>query len=278
MKKLLLCLLTLLFTLSNAQKIPFILLPSGHIVIKAKVEGVEGNFIFDTGSGLNVFFSDFVSKFPNNPSSNNFFTGFRATGERLDMPIFKSKEIVFANTTFNDMPFSTVDMKVPGVDGLISLKMFENINILIDYNKQEIELMSYIPKSTKFIEIFTSTQADDTIDIFTKVVLNNKISIKVMLDSGAGKDSFWFSSKLINILNIRQESLDSFEKRSEINQGIKTKFYKGKLETISNKYSTVTNPNVLFVDNLIYEGKTGLNWLGNRLVFSLKNKKIYLLD
>ncbi|HLT86257.1 MAG TPA: hypothetical protein VKZ57_01630 [Sphingobacterium sp.] len=43
-----------------AQKIPIDILPSGHIITKATIDGKEGNFIFDTGGGINLFFESFA--------------------------------------------------------------------------------------------------------------------------------------------------------------------------------------------------------------------------
>ncbi|MFC3159949.1 retropepsin-like aspartic protease [Chryseobacterium arachidis] len=262
-----------------AQKTPFTLLPSGHIVVKAKIEGVEGNFIFDTGAGINLYFNDFVAKLPQKPSSYNFFTGFRATGERIDIPLFRNNEINFSGKTFKDVPFSSVDMKIPGIDGLISLKMLENTDVIIDYNKNEISFTDASPKSySKSIDIFLSTQSDDTVDIFTYAVLNNKYKIKVMLDSGAGNNSFWLSDKLMNTLGIDSKNMQMIEKESEFNKAVKTKIYKGNIESISNNYAKAEKPNVLFVENLIYEGKTSLNWLGKKIVISIKDKKIFILE
>ncbi|MGV0828078.1 hypothetical protein ACTS9D_01320 [Empedobacter brevis] len=34
------------------------LLPSGHIITKATIDGKEGNFIFDIGRGINLFFEN----------------------------------------------------------------------------------------------------------------------------------------------------------------------------------------------------------------------------
>ncbi len=34
------------------DEIPFELLPSGHILVKAKIDNVQGSFIFDTGAGI----------------------------------------------------------------------------------------------------------------------------------------------------------------------------------------------------------------------------------
>ena len=271
----------LMFTSSQifSQTIPFVLLPSGHIVIKAKVEGLEGNFIFDTGAGINIFFNDFVSRFKNKPSSSNFMTGFRATGERLDIPLFKTKEIHFANETFRNTPFSTIDMKIPGVDGLISLKMFESSNITVDYEKQEISINTASPESySKAIDIFISTHADNTLDISTSMTLDNTHKIKVLLDSGAGSGSFWLSDKLIKILGVNTSTLEVAKKESEINSQIKNTISRGKLDVIGNEFVKVYKPKVVFVENLIYEGKTGIDWIGKKFVISIKNRKIYLLE
>ncbi|KQT24425.1 hypothetical protein ASG22_10480 [Chryseobacterium sp. Leaf405] len=279
MKNTILTFLLMLSTSIMAQKTPFTLLPSGHIVVKAKIEGIEGNFIFDTGAGINLFFNDFVAKLPQKPTSYNFFTGFRATGERIDIPLFRNNEVSFSNKTFKNVPFSSMDMKLPGIDGLISLKMLENTDVVIDYGKNEISFTDASPKSySKSIDIFLSTQSDDTVDIFTYAVLNNKYKIKVMLDSGAGNNSFWLSDKLINTLGIDPKTMQVIEKESEFNKAVKTKIYKGSIEALSNDYAKIEKPNVLFVENLIYEGKTSLNWIGKKIVISIKNKKIYILE
>ncbi|WP_313265201.1 hypothetical protein [Sphingobacterium sp.] len=60
-----------------AQSIPLQLLPSGHILVEAEIEGKRGNFIFDTGGGINLFFDDFAKELKKN-ESYNFLTAFRA--------------------------------------------------------------------------------------------------------------------------------------------------------------------------------------------------------
>lgn len=279
MKKILFAFLLSMTTQAFSQNVPFKTLPSGHIIVPAKIEGIEGNFILDTGAGINLFFNDFAAKFSQKPSSYNFFTGFRATGERIDIPLFTSKETILGKNSFKNIPFSTVDMKIPGIDGLISLKTFEKQDLVIDFKAQEISFSDKAPQSySKSIDIFLSTQQDDTVDIFTYVTLNNKYKIKVLLDSGAGNNSFWFSDKLISTLNLDTKNMQIIEKESEFNKSVKTKIYKGSISQISNEYATLKDQNVMFVENLIYEGKTSINWLGNKIVISIKNKKIYILE
>lgn len=278
MKRTILVFVILISNQLFSQKIPFQLLPSGHIVVKANIEGKEGNFIFDTGGGINLFFTDFAKDLKQK-SSYNFFTAFRATGERIDIPLFKSEEITFAGIKFKNTPYSTFDMKLDGLNGLISLPMLKDKDFIIDFNKKEIELVPIDPlKNKKSFDIQLSTQADNSIDIFTYIQLNNEYKIQVMLDSGAGNNSFWLSDKLIPLLKIDKEKLKLTERKSEFNENVVTKYYSGTINSISNEYATLKDPNVVFVDGLIYEGKTSINWLGNRLGISLKNKKIYVLD
>lgn len=262
----------------SAQTIPFQLLPSGHILLKTTVEGKEGNFIFDTGGGINLFFNDFAQDL-SQKSTYNFIAAFRATGERLDIPVFKASQTTFAGKTFPNVPYSTFDMKLNGVNGLISLQMFKEQDFILDYDKKEITLTNFDDKKhPKFLELQFSTLTDNVLDIFTTVTLNNEYKILVLLDSGAGKDSFWLSDKFIPLLNLDKDKLESLKKTSEFNENYTTTFYKGSIDAISTPYSTIKEAKVTFVDGLIYEGKTSINWLGNKLGFSVKNKKIYILD
>lgn len=261
-----------------SQKIPFQLLPSGHIIVKANIEGKEGQFIFDTGGGINLFFSDFAKDLKEK-STYNFITGFRATGERMDLPLFKSSELVFADKKFTDVPYSTFNMKMNGIDGLISLQMFQETDFIIDFEKKEITLTDInIAANQKYFDIQVSNNAGNSVDIFTDIMLNKQYKVRVLLDSGAGNNSFWLSDKLIPLLKIDKSELEMKEKKSEFNDAVSNKFYRGSLSSISNKYASVKDPNVVFVEDLIYEGKTSINWLGTKIGISLKNKKIFILD
>jgi hypothetical protein len=52
---------------------------------------VEAHVIVDTGAGLDVFAPSLVQKAGGKPSGQ--FSGFRATGERIDVPLFIVPEI-----------------------------------------------------------------------------------------------------------------------------------------------------------------------------------------
>ncbi|MGV0923904.1 hypothetical protein [Empedobacter tilapiae] len=278
MKRIVVILSIIISSQLYSQKTQIQVLSSGHIIAKANIDGKEGNFIFDTGGGINLFFDSFAKDFKQK-STYNFFTAYRATGERIDAPLYENNEVLFAGKKFVKIPYSTFDMKLDGIDGLISLQMFSDTDFIIDYTKNEIELTDFSKKKNiKSFDIQLSTNADKSIDIFTYITLNDKFKIQVLLDSGAGKNSFWLSDKLISTLEIDKTKLELNERKSEFNEKVITKFYSGNINSISNQYVTLKDPKVVFVEGLIYEGKTSINWLGNKIGISLKNKKMYILD
>ncbi|TGN21898.1 pepsin/retropepsin-like aspartic protease family protein [Empedobacter tilapiae] len=278
MKRIVVILSIIISSQLYSQKTQIQVLPSGHIIAKANIDGKEGNFIFDTGGGINLFFDSFAKDFKQK-STYNFFTAYRATGERIDAPLYENNEVLFAGKKFVKIPYSTFDMKLDGIDGLISLQMFSDTDFIIDYTKNEIELTDFSKKKNiKSFDIQLSTNADKSIDIFTYITLNDKFKIQVLLDSGAGKNSFWLSDKLISTLEIDKTKLELNERKSEFNEKVITKFYSGNINSITNQYVTLKDPKVVFVEGLIYEGKTSINWLGNKIGISLKNKKMYILD
>lgn len=259
------------------QSLPLQLLPSGHILVEAEIEGKKGNFIFDTGGGINLFFDDFAKDLKKN-ESYNFLTAFRATGEKMTIPLYRSSTLLFNGKMFRDIPYSTFDMKLAGINGLISLPMLYDTEFIIDYTKKQLIFPKEKLKSDKIIPIQLTTNADQSLDISTYIYLNDKYRINILLDSGAGDDSFWFSDRFIPTLGLDPSKLEITERASEFNPEIKTKYYKGHIESVSNSFVKVENPTVSFVEGLIYEGKTSINWLGKKLGFNLKEKKIYLLD
>ena len=104
--------------LAKTITIPFELLGSGHILVKAKVNNVEGNFIFDTGAGLNLLTKKFADKVTNLKKTDGFYTGHRATGEQIVSDLLDSESLEIGGFSSKAQKFTTIDMEFP-VDGLI---------------------------------------------------------------------------------------------------------------------------------------------------------------
>lgn len=259
--------------------IPFVLTEEGHILVKAKVEGVEGNFIFDTGGGHNLFFKHFAQKL-RGKETHHFYVAHRATGEAVKVPIYRSGMIQVGDSHFYNDVYSTFDLDIAGIDGILSLQMFREKLITIDYENKRLSLgpvAAGLPGN--YIDIQLADDRGMALDIFTNVKLNDTLRIQVMLDSGAGSGSFWFNDRFIEELELNKAKFELTEKKSAFNPEKISKIYQGGLASISTAggLARVEQPNVRFVEGLIYEGKTSLDWLGNKISISIPEKRIYIL-
>lgn len=269
-------LIFLLFSLKTNAQIPFEVNNNGHIIIKAKINDVEGKFILDTGAGLNAVFTKFSNKIKNE-KTNNFFVGHRATGEELNLDLYNAKSMEINNKQFNDQQYTIVDLEFGDIDGMISLQPFRNTPITIDYTNKKI-LFNKSTKGDKSIDIQIADYAGKAIDIFTYVKLNDTLKIQALLDSGAGKNSFWFSSKLIEPLKLNKADFKAVPVKSDFKK--ENNYYIGKISKLNtlNKLHKVENLDIAFIDGLIYEGKTSIDWLGKVLTIDIAKKKIFIAD
>lgn len=264
---------------STKDSIPFTLTESGHILIKAKVEGIEGNFIFDTGAGHNLLFKSFAKKI-GPKETYNFFVGHRSTGEAITLPIYTSTDLTIGGQNYQNQIYSTIDLDFGNIDGLISLQPFKNTPVTIDYENKilAIGVLSEAEKK-RFIDIQVADYAGKALDIFTNIQLNDTITIQVLLDGGAGNNSFWINSKFLETLRLDKTKFEVKSKASEFDPSKSNLFYIGTVESIKteNNLAKVKDPKTFFVEGLIYEGKTGIEWLGKKISISLPDKKIYII-
>jgi hypothetical protein len=277
---------TLLFALTIVTSpllcqnvIPFTRNKAGHILVPATVEGIPGTFIFDTGGGTNLYFTDFAKKFQRG-STHNFFVGHRSTGEEMRVPVYGPHRFEIGGRKFEKQIYSTYQIEFEDIDGLISLLPFENETVIIDYERSELSIRKLSEKEKKnFIPIQIAKYEGKALDIFTNIRLNDTIVIQVLLDSGAGTKSYWLDRDLAKYLGMSLDSLPHQERKSDFVPDKSTMFYRGKIRRISteNRRVSLDSPTVNFVEGLIYEGKVSIEWLGKKIAISIPDKRIYLL-
>ncbi|MFT3824027.1 MAG: aspartyl protease family protein [Chitinophagaceae bacterium] len=273
---------------SSKNEIPFQLLPSGHILVKAKVEGVEGSFIFDTGGGITLFTKTFFSKLKDTLRRDGGYTGFRATGERLDIDLYQVKNIELGALKKAKEEVSYLDVNLGGIDGIISLKLFETQPFTIDFNKKVLRLetaatVAAIGKTAKPIALQLEQSRDKSLTIFAYFKINDALTLQFSMDSGAGKDVYRMNSKYMKLLGIDAADtvhVKKIEKRSEFNNNYVSNIYTTRLKMITVDQQPAIDVKeipVQFVDGLIYDGIIWINWLGSSLTFDLQNKKLLVI-
>ncbi|MBC9795400.1 retropepsin-like aspartic protease [Sinomicrobium weinanense] len=288
MKKVITPLMILLATLTYAQgkitepvKVPFTQTSDGHIIIAAKVNGVEGKFIFDTGAGLNLLTKKFADKVKNLEKTHHFYTGHRATGEELHIDLWNSRALDVGSFTVKNEIFSVYDIDLP-LDGLISLTPFKDYPVTIDFEHKVLSIESgkslkeLIRRKDFEMPVQVSNDREIAIEIATKVQLDDKLTLNVRLDSGAGFGVYRFSSVYMKKLNVdpdkvRNEFKPSYFKPEEGNRYYYTELSK---MTDVNKNVAIKDFGATFIDGLIYEGIMGINWIGKKITIDLSNKRL----
>ncbi|TWF41729.1 aspartyl protease [Chitinophaga polysaccharea] len=269
------------------DEIPFNLLPSGHILVKATIDNVPGNFIFDTGAGISLFTKQFFEKLKDTLREDGGYTGFRATGERMDIPLYHVRNFEFGSLKKDWEEVSYFDVNLGGIDGILSLKLLENQPFTIDFDKKVLRLesakaLTVIRKTAKKMGIQLEQSRDKSLTIFSYFKINDQLQLQLSLDAGAGKDVYRLHSKYLQPLGINindTAAVKKLVKRSEFQDGFTTNIYLtqvSKMAAVGQPDVAVQNFPVQFVDGLIYDGIIWINWLGSKITFDLEQQALWI--
>ncbi len=131
----LLCLLAALplWDSSKVVSLPFTTNPDGLVIVPAKVgETIAIHVIFDTGAGLDALAPSLIRKLGGKPAGQ--FTGFRMTGERVDIPLFVIPELSIGPMMKKDAVVAGVDVLDKWrLDGIMSLNGFRRQPVTFDF-------------------------------------------------------------------------------------------------------------------------------------------------
>lgn len=251
------------FTFSQGEtygriNIPFILSENGHIIIQAKVNGIEGSFVFDTGAGMNLLTQNFANKVKDLEKTHHFHTGHRATGEEITSDLWNSKTLEIGKFNISQEIFAVEDFDFP-LDGLISLTPFLEKPVTIDFKNNVLRIESnkslnkLIAEEDFELPLQISYDRGITIGIATKIQLNNKLPLNVNLDSGAGFNVYRFSSRYMESLGIDSTKLKSEYRPSYFRPQEGNTYYFTTLREMSDasKKVSISDFKVIFIEDLI---------------------------
>jgi hypothetical protein len=262
--------------------IPFTITAQGHIMVKASINGVEGNFIFDTGSGLTAITKAFASKINGLTKEDGDLTLFRATGEKMAVDLYKVNALSLGSFVEQNPQLTVVNTIFGEIDGLISLMSFRNQPFTIDYNKKQIvfetgETLAAIKKQGSIVPLQLEISRDKTLDVFVYVVVNNKLTLQFCIDSGAGANIYRINGKYVSALGVDTATAVKTYHPSEFDPKIKTVIYTANVQSLAVKdfpAINVQNFKTQFIDGLIYDGIVCLNWIGKQITFDLPRSEM----
>lgn len=283
-------LIILLSTLTYSQEIitdqiniPFTISENGYIIIPVTINGIEGKYIFDTGAGLNVLFKQPFGKIKDLKETEHFFIGHRATGEELEINLWKTESVEISNFKVIDETFGVLDIDFP-FDGLISLAMFKDKQITIDFGNKVLSIESekslekLIANKDFEIPLQISNERDISIDISIKILLDNKLLLNVKLDSGAGFDVYRFNSRYMKNLGIDSAQVKKIYKPSYFKTGAGNNFFITQVSEFNDagKNISINDFRAIFIEGLIYEGIMSVNWIGKKITIDIPNKRLII--
>lgn len=236
--------------------------------IKVEIEGKTYEFLFDTGGGI-TFISPSIVKEMNKAVYGNF-VGFRMSGEKIESKLCDSVYIKIGGSNFFHSYVGVFDIMslLPGefkqVDGLISLKTFENEKISLNLmdNKLIVESEESFINKIKNMDLvksqFASGPSGRELYIFTGILFKHHY--------------WWF---LFDTGNIAQTKIsDNTAREWGINpKNISESSSIGEF-TFVIAGDSISTPTA--VDKIIYDGALSYHFIcQSEYTISLKDEKIW---
>jgi hypothetical protein len=253
-------------------------------MIKAQVNGVEGNFIFDTGAGAHVVSRRFFEKVKSHVQDSSFFTAFRHNGERLDGPMYQVSGVTLGPIRqdnawigvyegFDDMNF----------DGLISCKLIEDKIVTVDPKAKQLilETLTSLDKRKKTtLPLLVHEDRQRMVDIFIIVKVQEKYSAIMEFDTGSGYSPILLHSRYMHYAKLDTTAFDIRQSETGFGKKEKTYFDKTKQVLITVPGTNEGGkPNIVYKPSLIYDGLTSYIIFGDKAwTLDIRNRQIHLLD
>ncbi len=197
--------------IAKSQEYPIYITDEGHMVVEVNlVDTIKGNFILDTGAGVNVLSTSMFDKVKKYAEKAGYFTGFRHDGDRLNGELFTIPSMSVGEFIQNN---PIVGIYPPlddfGIDGLLSLKFFEDQPFTIDFKQSKLVLAKEVAQDIQADGSFTlpisvKQHADILLDIFIPIRLNDEITMLAEFDTGSGYGAF-----IVNPGYVKELELDT---------------------------------------------------------------------
>lgn len=218
-------LLTFSFFPSQAQEFPLHIMEEGHIIIQLKVNGgLTGNFILDTGAGTHVVSGKFFEKLKDSAVQKGYFTGFRHDGDRLDGPVYQIPSLSIGKYRQSD-PIIGVYPPLDdyGIDGLLSLKFFEDKVFAIDFKEARLTFLDQaaveeISQNALTLPLQLYQHTDILLDIFIPIIINNQHEIWAEFDTGSGYGSIIIHPNYIKDWQLEESTGTTQAYRTQLSQ------------------------------------------------------------
>lgn len=256
---------------TDSRSIPFTVSSETSLLMIPVSVGGDATipFVLDTGSGVSVLSQSLVDKLGGKATGR--FTGFRLTGERIDLQLFTIPQLRLG-------PIVQKNALVAGWDGLdkfhlagmISLSFFRDLPFTLDFRSHQLvlETLSGLAARRKHGSVIR-VQLDDmrgiSLDLFAPFHMDGKAA-ECEVDTGS--QGYVLASRYMSILGITAQSsgVEASEHTSIL--GKKEVRYRASAPSLrldDSQMGTEDKSSVLFED-IIYDCNVGIDFWKDRVV------------
>ena len=251
----------------------------GLIVIKAKVNGVEGRFVFDNGATHSCFNKDFARK--SGVSFKKRTTITDANNRRLGILSGQVKKMEISSASFSKVRAFLIDTNrffpCDPIDGIIGASIINTINWKIDFDQQKMK-MSLVPFKSNGQKLPITIGKNES--SFINFTIKRQ-SLKTKVDLGyKGELKIRKSKKLPFLKGIEMEKNIGVSSISVSGLGkIDTTYIiyrKAELRYQNNPLTIV--PKITFTKHLKYQARIGLDYFKNYNLIINSRQREYILS
>lgn len=255
---------------SKPVSIPFTTNSDGMVVVPATLGGtIPMHVIFDTGAGLDVLAPSLIEKVHGKPAGQ--FTGFRMTGERLDISLFIVSELSVGPVVKKDALVAGWDvLDQLHFDGIISLNDFRQQPFTFDFaNKQLIfetdKALAKRRANGQSSPLHFDDQRGISLDMFAQFLIGKQPG---QCEIDTGSPSATVSTRYMALLGVDKDSKDVRKHEGRTIAGASEVRYDTRLPQISLAAApqiSIGQPRVSFSD-IIYDCVIGVDFWHDRAV------------
>ena len=276
MKKLISSFIILLAGLFNlsAQEFPISITPQGYIFVQVTLnDSIPANFMLDTGAGINILSQKVFNKIADSAQETGIMTGFRHDGDRLDGPVYQLPALAIGSSKQTDVKVGIYPpLDDYGIDGLVSLKFFENTPFTIDFKNQKLTILNSVEaeqlaKNHDWLPLAFKIERDIMLDIFIPIVLNNSLELQAEFDTGSGFGPLVVNPYYIQKLNLNKSGMTATRYTTPISEKATTDYnHPVNLSLKGTEGIRIENKTATFRENLIYEALIGSEIFKDRAI------------
>jgi hypothetical protein len=264
---------------SKPVSIPFTTNSDGMVILPATVGGtISAHVIFDTGAGLDILAPSLIEKVHGKPAGQ--FTGFRMTGERLDIPLFIVPELSVGPMEKKNALVGSWDvLDKLHLDGIVSLNDFREQPVTFDFvNKVVIFETADSLAQRRGAETSVPVRFDDqrgiTLDVFADFLIGDQ---PAQCEIDTGSPSATVTSRYMEHLGIEKEGkgVRKIERRT-VAGAMQTRY-----DTSLPQISLAAAPQISLApapasfSDIIYDCVVGLDfWSGRALTVDIPGRAI----